>query len=178
MVAMAPLAHSRVVLRLDSGALVGSGAQIQGGPSQEAVVLAVDRAFRSGRVSEAQIARVSSLLSELRAKVPAAAGLSGPPLPYANGTASIGHKRPAPEPLQVATGPSRLHGLLHPDASRPQQQPCAGAQPAKVGATCAQQALSRHTWPAAGLSKPAASRGLRRARGSTLHGSAGPRVPP
>ena len=92
--------QSSFVLRLDSGQLLGSAARLQGNTgTHDAVLLAVEKAYLSGRLDQAQLTRTQELLNEMSRKVPAPAPRSVTP------EVSAGRKRPAAEALQVLIAP-------------------------------------------------------------------------
>ena len=70
---------SRVVLRLDNGSLIGSGASLKGDPALEAVRLSVAEAFDAGRVRDTDVQRLQGLLAETP-------GASTPGGKYASGS--------------------------------------------------------------------------------------------
>ena len=107
MVAMTSLGkHTSFVLRLDSGQLLGSAARLQGNLGvHDIILLAVDKAYLSGRLDQAQLSRTESLLNEMSRKtsVPAPRRTVSPQV-------SAGRKRLAEEAPQVLTAQPQSPG--------------------------------------------------------------------
>lgn len=100
MVAMTSLGrHTGFMLRLDSGQLLGSAAKLQGKPGvHDMILLAVEKAYLSGRLDHAQLTRTQALLNEMSRKVPAPA-----PHRTVSPEVSAGRKRSADAAPQVLT---------------------------------------------------------------------------
>lgn len=62
----------QVLLRLDDGSLIGHGKWLQDGKSNGAVILTPDQAFVAGRVREADVHRLRTILQKLDAFEPPA----------------------------------------------------------------------------------------------------------
>lgn len=85
----------QVVLRLDDGSLVGHSQLLQDGKSSGAVLLTPDQAFNAGRVQEADVHRLRTILQKLDAYEPPAAPVRS------LSTANVGQKRKPHETVEV-----------------------------------------------------------------------------
>lgn len=65
----------QVLLRLDDGSLIGDSKWLQDSKSSGAVLLTPDQAFQAGRVREADVHRLRTILQKLDAFEPPAAPL-------------------------------------------------------------------------------------------------------
>jgi len=67
----------RVLLKLDSGCLIGSAEKLRVGSADAtaAVLVDADRSFQLGRLAEKDVQRLESMLLEMHAKIPGAAPL-------------------------------------------------------------------------------------------------------
>ncbi|MCJ1304878.1 hypothetical protein MMC08_007691 [Hypocenomyce scalaris] len=84
----------QVVLRLDDGSLVGHSQLLQDGKSSGAVLLTPDQAFNAGRVQEADVHRLRTILQKLDAYEPPAAPVRS------LSTANVGQKRKPHETVE------------------------------------------------------------------------------
>ncbi len=85
----------QVVLRLDDGSLIGDSKLLQDGKSSGAVLLTPDQAFEAGRVREADVHRLRTILQQLDAIEPPAAPMRS------LSTANAGQKRKPHETVEV-----------------------------------------------------------------------------
>lgn len=85
----------QVWLRLDDGSLIGDSKWLQDGKSSGAVLLTPDQAFNAGRVWEADVHRLRTILQKLDAFNPPAAPLRS------LSTATAGQKRKSVDNVEV-----------------------------------------------------------------------------
>ena len=62
----------RVLLKLDSGSLIGSAdkLKVDGVPAESAVIVTAEHTFDLGRLSEKDVQRLENILLQMHAKVP------------------------------------------------------------------------------------------------------------
>ena len=85
----------QVLLRLDDGSLIGDSKWLQDSKSSGAVLLTPDQAFQAGRVREADVHRLRTILQKLDAFEPPAAPMRS------LSTASAAQKRKPHETVEV-----------------------------------------------------------------------------
>lgn len=85
----------QVMLRLDDGSLIGDSKWLQDGKSSGAVLLTPDQAFEAGRVQEADVHRLRTILQKLDAFEPPVAPMRS------ISTANVAQKRKPHEAVEV-----------------------------------------------------------------------------
>lgn len=102
----------QVVLRLDDGSLIGDSQLLQDCKSTGAVLLTPDQAFNAGRVREADVHRLRTILQKLDAREP--------PAPLRSlSTAYAGQKRKPHETVEAVELPAAKRHQLNSGTARP-----------------------------------------------------------
>ena len=97
----------RILLKLDSGSLIGSAEKLQvsNADATTAVIVDADHSFQLGRLAEKDVQRLEDILLKMHAKTPGAAPLR------TNSSAISSLKRKASDLYQVRSAVGRLvHG--------------------------------------------------------------------